>query len=59
MDILFFTLPLALFLAIIFIIAFIISVKLGQYDDLETPSYKILLDEEDKVYSNLDYKGKD
>lgn len=46
MDILFFTIPLALILALIFIVAFIISVKMGQYDDLKTPSYKILLDDQ-------------
>ena len=52
MDILFFTLPLALLLALIFIIAFIVSVKWGQYDDLETPSYKILLEDEEKIEKN-------
>ena len=46
MDILFFTIPLALILAIIFISIFILSVKLGQYEDLKTPSYKILLEDE-------------
>lgn len=53
MDILFLTLPLALLLAVIFIIIFIISVKVGQYDDLETPAYKILLEEENKVDNNM------
>ena len=46
MDILFFTIPLALILAIIFIGIFILSVKWGQYEDLKTPSYKILLEDE-------------
>jgi cbb3-type cytochrome oxidase maturation protein len=45
-DILFFTIPLALILAIIFIGLFILSVKGGQYEDLKTPSYKILLEDE-------------
>lgn len=56
MDIIFFTLPLALILALIFIIAFIISVKFGQYDDLETPSYKLLLEDENKVKEELKEK---
>jgi cbb3-type cytochrome oxidase maturation protein len=45
-------------LALIFIGIFIYSVKLGQYDDLDTPSYKMLLDDEkDKTKNEL--KGKD
>ncbi len=51
MDILFFTIPLALVLALVFIGIFILSVKWGQYDDLKTPSFKILLDDE-KVANN-------
>jgi nitrogen fixation-related uncharacterized protein len=27
-------------------------VKWGQYDDLETPSYKILLEDEEKIEKN-------
>ncbi len=50
MDILFFTIPLAFILAIVFVVAFIISVKDGQYDDLDTPVFKMLL--EDKVNTN-------
>lgn len=49
MNIILLTLPLALLLAICFIVAFVISVKFGQYDDLETPSYKMLLDEEKHI----------
>ena len=51
MEILFITLPLALILALIFIGVFIYSVKSGQYEDLETPSYKLLLDDEKKLTS--------
>ena len=49
MNIILLTLPLALLLAICFIVAFVISVKFGQYDDLETPSYKMLLGEEKHI----------
>lgn len=45
MDILFFTIPIALFLALIFLGIFILSVKNGQFEDLDTPAYRMLLDE--------------
>ena len=37
--------PLALLLALSFVGAFIWAVNQGQYDDLETPAHKILLDD--------------
>lgn len=52
MDILFYTIPIALVLALIFLGFFIASVKSGQFEDLDTPSYRILI--EDK---NLSLKG--
>ncbi len=52
MDILLVTLPLALILALVFVALFIFSVKKGQYEDLETPSYKILIEEESKSKGN-------
>ena len=39
-------LPIALFLGFGFLIAFIRSGMAGQYDDLETPAHRILLDDE-------------
>ena len=42
-------LPLALFLGGIFLAAFIWSAKKGQYDDLETPRFRMLLDDENKL----------
>jgi cbb3-type cytochrome oxidase maturation protein len=47
MSILFFLIPISLALAVCFVIGFVWSVKSGQYDDLDTPAYRILLDEED------------
>jgi len=32
---------------IIIVIAFILTVKSGQYDDLEGPAYRILMDDDD------------
>jgi cbb3-type cytochrome oxidase maturation protein len=37
--------PLALFLGLLFIAGFIFMTKTGQYDDLETPKYRMLLDD--------------
>jgi cbb3-type cytochrome oxidase maturation protein len=39
-------LPLALLLGGFFIFAFVWSARKGQYDDLETPRFRMLLDDE-------------
>jgi cbb3-type cytochrome oxidase maturation protein len=41
-------LPLALLLALLFLAAFIWSVKAGQMDDLETPAHRILGEDEER-----------
>lgn len=46
MDIVFVLLPLALLLAVAALAAFIWSVKNGQYDDVDTPAQKVLVDED-------------
>lgn len=38
--------PISLFIAIIFFVIFIRSVKSGQYDDLYSPSVRMLFDDE-------------
>lgn len=53
MEILYLILPLALLMALIFVIAFIYAVKKGQYDDLETPSHRILFDDK-KIYKEVE-----
>ena len=45
MEILIILLPLALLLGATFIGAFIWSARKGQYDDLETPRFRMLLEE--------------
>ncbi|MEL7498968.1 MAG: cbb3-type cytochrome oxidase assembly protein CcoS [Planctomycetota bacterium] len=45
MSILYIALPVALVVAAIAVIAFIVQVHSGQYDDLETPPRKILFDD--------------
>jgi len=41
-------LPFALLLALLFLAAFIWSVKSGQMDDLETPAHRILGEDEER-----------
>lgn len=45
MEIIYVLLPLALGLGILFVGFFLWAVKAGQYDDVETPKYRMLLDE--------------
>lgn len=45
MEIIIILLPLALGLGALFIGFFLWAVKEGQYDDVETPRYRMLLDE--------------
>jgi cbb3-type cytochrome oxidase maturation protein len=54
MEIMIILLPLALLLGAIFVAAFIWSTKSGQYDDVETPKYRMLL--EDKQLTIKDKK---
>jgi cbb3-type cytochrome oxidase maturation protein len=46
MEIIIVLLPLALLLGGFFIFAFIWSARKGQYDDLETPRFRMLLDDQ-------------
>jgi cbb3-type cytochrome oxidase maturation protein len=45
MEILYLLVPISLGISLIFVILFIFTVKSGQYDDLVTPSVKMLLDD--------------
>ena len=46
MSVIYLLLTLSILVAIIFFIAFIFSVKNGQYDDSYTPSVRMLFDDE-------------
>lgn len=46
MNIIYLLLAISVIVAIIFFIAFIVSVKKGQYDDVYTPSVRMLFDDE-------------
>ena len=41
------TILLGVLVMLIIVIAFVITVKSGQYDDLEGPAYRILMDDDD------------
>jgi cbb3-type cytochrome oxidase maturation protein len=49
MEIIIVLLPLALALGAGFVGFFIWAVKKGQYDDLETPKYRMLIDNQDEL----------
>jgi len=51
MEIIVILLPLAILLGATFVGAFIWAAKKGQYDDLETPKFRMLL--EDKKLTNI------
>ena len=58
MEIIVVLLPLALLLGGFFVGAFIWSAKKGQYDDLETPRFRMLLDDQ-KIKLNNEKSIKD
>lgn len=57
MNIMFLLLGVSLFVALIFLVFFIVSVRSGQYDDMYTPSVRMLFDndtpkEESSTHTN-------
>jgi cbb3-type cytochrome oxidase maturation protein len=56
MEILFILVPLAVILAAVAIAAFVMTVKSGQYDDLDGAAHRILMDDDDPMIPK--YKGK-
>ncbi len=48
MNIIFISIPISLILVAIGVAAFFWAVRSGQFDDLDTPAYSILMDDEDK-----------
>ena len=46
MEVVYITIGVSIIVAIFFFIAFIMSVKSGQYDDTYTPSVRMLFDDE-------------
>lgn len=48
MSVLFIALPVAILLGASAVVAFIMSARRGQFDDLETPKWRMLMDDEPK-----------
>jgi cbb3-type cytochrome oxidase maturation protein len=53
MNILYLLIPLGMVLLGIAIWAFMWAVRSGQFDDLEGPAHRILMDDDEKPYGNL------
>ncbi|WGZ95578.1 MAG: cbb3-type cytochrome oxidase assembly protein CcoS [Candidatus Thiothrix putei] len=47
MEALYLLIPIALGVMVVVVVAFIYTVKSGQYDDLEGPAHRILMDDDD------------
>lgn len=47
MEALYLLIPIAVVVMIFVVVAFIFTVKSGQYDDLEGPAHRILMDDDD------------
>ncbi len=58
MNIIFMLIIASLFIAILFFILFVKSVKAGQYDDVYTPSVRMLFDDELVEDGKSDQKSK-
>lgn len=56
MNILYVLIPLALLLGVFFVVAFIWATKKGQFDDLDTPAARIVLDDEYVINSKQEGK---
>lgn len=58
MNVVWFLIPVSILLGILFLVAFIWSVKKGQLDDMETPAYRMLLDDEESKNNINNYNSK-
>ncbi|MFA5297905.1 MAG: cbb3-type cytochrome oxidase assembly protein CcoS [Lutibacter sp.] len=56
MEVLYITIGVSIIVALVFFIAFIKSVKSGQYDDMYTPSVRMLFDDELVIAKKKDEK---
>ena len=55
MEILYLLVPLAVILAGVIVWAFLWSIRSGQFDDLEGPAHRILMDEDEPPGRKSDY----
>ena len=54
MSVIYIALPIALLIALIAVIAFVVQVRSGQFDDLETPPRRMLFDDVETKPKNED-----
>lgn len=59
MSVIYIVLPLAMLLAAAGVGAFLWAVRKGQYDDLDTPPYRALFDDEDERTSPTNRDSRD
>lgn len=59
MSVLFIVLPIALLLAAAGVSAFLWAVRRGQYDDLDTPPYRAMFDDDDVSHPAPPRRGTD
>ncbi len=58
MEILYLLVPLAVILAGVIVWAFLWSIRSGQFDDLEGPAHRILMDEDEPRSPSIQKKAK-
>jgi len=58
MDILFLLIPLSLLLVLVIGVVFFWSVRSGQFDDLEGPGYRVLMDDDLPPDNDVSMGGK-
>lgn len=59
MNILYLLVAVSLLIALIFLGLFIWAVKSGQYDDIQTPSIRVLFDEDNESLTNTEEPTKE
>ena len=58
MSVLYVAIPVALIISLIAVVTFVRQIRSGQFDDLEGPAHRILMDEE-RIESGRSDVGKD
>jgi cbb3-type cytochrome oxidase maturation protein len=56
MNVLLYLIPVALFLGLVGLVAFVWSFKSGQYDDLDGAAHRVLLDDDETFLQQSDEK---
>lgn len=58
MEIIYLLIPLSLLLIGLIVWVFVWAIRSGQFDDLEGPAHRILMDDDDTVKKDRDENGK-